>query len=214
MPRQKPLVLVALQLEAAKLREAAERAGAELMVIGPRARRLPDNLASDRPPGIIVAGIAGGLDPSLVCGDVIVDELSTFDTSHLALRVGTILTVEEVVSTCDQKRRAFESTSAHIVDMENAIVRQRCEDCGIPFVGIRAVSDTAFESLDAMLFDLVDEEGDPRIGAAINALVRRPTFMMDVLRARAGANAALDRLARVLPYLIKAMHPSASPYSG
>src|SRR5438874_11071406 len=131
MAQRKIVVLVALQFEAARLRQAVEGAGGELLVIGPRARRFPDRFATDRASGIIVAGIAGGLDPALACGEIIVDELSTFDTSSLALRVGTILTVEEVISTCDQKRRAYETTGAHIVDMENAIVRQRAEDASI-----------------------------------------------------------------------------------
>src|SRR5262245_51192413 len=176
-----------------------------MIFIGPRARTQPCYLSSNRPPVIIVAGIGGGLDPALLRGDIVVDELSTFDTTSFGLRRGRIETVEEVVSTQQQKRAVFRTTGALIVDMENAIVRERAERIGIPFIGIRAVSDTATESLDAMMFDLVDDEGDPRVSAAIMALMRRPTMMMDVLRARAGANTALERLTRTLPYMIKAM---------
>jgi len=197
--------MVALRFEADRLCDAVSSAGAEMVIIGPRARHIPSDLSSDAPPGAICCGIAGGLEPALNCGDIVLDELSTIDCCSLGLRMGKIFTAPEVVSTQQQKHAAFVESGAQIVDMENAIVRQKCEDCGVPFVGIRAVSDTATQSLDALLFDLVDEEGDPRISAAISALMRRPTFMMDVYRARAGANAALDRLARVLPHVINAM---------
>ena len=84
------LILTAIRMEAEaiarKFRVRAPRGSgpvdipsqlpAQLYVIGMGGIRMPD-LSGQPYAGLIMAGLAGGLDPSLVVGDVVVDAAST-----------------------------------------------------------------------------------------------------------------------------------------
>src|SRR5207249_1339343 len=67
----KLVIFCAVEFEAKALRN---RLDCDIRTIGIRATRLPAELASASV--IVMAGLAGALDPSLKVGDVVIDELS------------------------------------------------------------------------------------------------------------------------------------------
>jgi hypothetical protein len=204
MTQSRWLVVTPLSIEAKSLSSVAAAFDADIRVIGPQAASWPLEWPS-MPRAIILAGLGGGLDPALRCGDVIVDDRSGLPCG--TLRRGPIYTADHLVGTPAEKRALFDSTRTLVVDMENAIVRSRTNQLGLPFVGIRAVCDTANEFLDPKMSGLVDKNGEVRTGAVASALLCRPTLFPRMWRARASARVALRALKGAVTEVLKAANP-------
>lgn len=108
-----------------------------------------------RPAAVVSAGYAGGLDPALQVGEVVIPRSvrmegegveypvsSPIDGSECGRGVGPLLTIDRVAQTPSEKARLL-SLGADIVDMEAAAVAAAAERLSLPFFCIRAVSDAA-----------------------------------------------------------------------
>ena len=120
---------------------------------------------------LVSFGLAGGLDPSLAPGALLVPQLVmdegtwTTDpalntalggsTGHVLLGGGTVL------ATTSQKRAAFEA-GAHAVDLESGAVARVAARLGLPFAVLRAVCDAADRALPQAAMVALDARG--RIG--------------------------------------------------
>jgi 4-hydroxy-3-methylbut-2-en-1-yl diphosphate reductase len=157
------LVVTALRSEYAALRAALPDAVVERCGMGPArvARWLP-RLARLTPHAVAVAGVAGGLDPSLRAGDVVVaTEVRdgkgrtvlrgaaplVAELRRLGMRVtsGPIVSVDHIVNSVGERER-LAATGAIAVDMESAaVVRALGERPGqIPVAVVRVIVDTAY----------------------------------------------------------------------
>jgi adenosylhomocysteine nucleosidase len=151
---------------------------------------------------LISWGMAGGLDPVLgagsllLPGEVISAEGERFLTapqwrSCLARAVaaghtlseGALLTCAEPLVSPADKAAAFRATAAVAVDMESDAVAQVAARHGLPFLAVRAIVDTADDSLPQALTAAVVTAGTMRGQQMIGALLRSP-----------GETAALMRL--------------------
>lgn len=148
-----------LRVVALRLERWAVRAGAVLCGVGVRrsARTLRQLLQTRRPSAVVNLGIAGGLDPALTAGQIVlVDrwfdgpeasiELRTSLASRLDERgirwtAGAALTVERALFLPEHKASAYLETGAMICEMEGRPLAQVCRDEGIPFAAVRVVSD-------------------------------------------------------------------------
>jgi adenosylhomocysteine nucleosidase len=160
----------------------------ELTVIGIRAVRLPKRVEAT---AIIMAGFAGALDPALEIGDIIHDEPA-----------GIIHTSRSIIATTAEKSSLFLSTGARAVDMENEIVRDFARQMGVPFFGIRAISDRANEALDPRVLELVDEVGTPIAGAIALGLLKSPFLVGTLNRLRINTSIAGRALAAAVKNLL------------
>ena len=89
---------------------------------------------------------------------------------------GPILTADRVVRLPDDKRSLFERYGALAVDMETFAVAEVCARCQTPFASIRAINDTADESLPRDVEYLLNQKtGAARLGAAIGSMLNRPS---------------------------------------
>jgi adenosylhomocysteine nucleosidase len=135
--------------------------------IGPAAAEsaIREVIQSEKPCKVIGGGFAGGLDPALRVGDTLVSESAA-----------VIFSREIPLETPEQKAAAFRETGARLVDMETAVIAAACAAEGIPFVAIRAVSDSADEPLPVPFqfwFDVKRQR--PRPFALVGFLLRRPS---------------------------------------
>jgi adenosylhomocysteine nucleosidase len=160
-------------------------------------------------------GIAGGLDPSLEPGTVVVPEV-VIDASgsrpqadvgwrnRLLSRIdrevptssGLILHAEEVVRSPADKRELRDRWDAAAVDMESAGVARVAEDAGIPWLVVRAVADAADHELPRPVTKVSDDRGRLRI-AAILGLILRPGLWPALIalgRAKATAGRSMRRV--------------------
>ena len=197
---------------------------------GPGAKRTAralDTLLGEAPGGagvscVISAGFAGGLREGFAVGDTILaNEIldvnggrwrSTWPVDlasrgDVALRRSRLLTAPGIIATPAEKRRLGHEHDAVAVDMESAIVAQRCADRAIPFGALRAISDPVEMELSC---DLVSLFGDarPSISRVAGALCDRPALVKEMWRLARNTRVAAKALAATLNALLAA--PSSS----
>jgi adenosylhomocysteine nucleosidase len=125
--------------------------------------------------GIISFGLAGGLDPSLPAGTVVVAEAVAANgrvwpaDPDLSRRLGGItghlcLGLDRVVVSADEKRHLNRETGAALVDMESGAVAAVASQSGVPFAVLRAICDPADRALPPAA--LVALDGAGRLAAA------------------------------------------------
>ena len=154
---------------------------------------------------VIVAGLAGGLDPQLKVGDVVLDASDNIPLPNLAMR-GHIHTSVDVVASVADKSALFGQTHALAVDMEQAIVAAWAHGQNCQVIGLRAISDSAFDAIDPILLRLVDELGRPQPSVIAKALIHRPTRIVDLLRLARRSNLALANLSTAVVDLVRQLH--------
>jgi adenosylhomocysteine nucleosidase len=172
-------------------------------------------IAGHRPSRIISAGLAGGLSAELKRNDILVaDRLLRSDGDSIAVelppalatmchrpgvRCGTLLSADRVVRFPSQRRELLQRHGAMAVDMETFAVAEVCRRHGIPFSSIRAINDTADETLPNDVEHLLAQKTTPaRLGAAMGAILRRPASAKDMYRLRENALVASLRLAEFI----------------
>ena len=220
MDSRKLLILTAVQIEARAVYEAlslhpagprvwrsepAQRPAVELQVVGVRAVQLPDGVNRQNTRLLIMAGVAGALDPSLKVGDIIVDDFpaGAEGSRPARLRQGTIHTSQTIVGTPAQKAELWAQTHALAADMENARVREWAAALGIPFVAVRAISDAAHEALDPAVLGFIDPFGNVKPAAMAATLLRKPGMIPDLLRLGASAKLARQALGRAIAEIVR-----------
>lgn len=164
----------------------------EMRVTGVGAIRLPE-IAGDPPAAIIMAGLAGALDPELKIGDVIIDEASTWHAKTLPFPKRKIHTAQTLVASVGDKSSLFVKTGAAAVEMENAAVRKLAANWGTAYLGIRSISDKADQPLDPAVLKCINPFGGAKIEIVYRTL-RRPALMAEFYRLFRDSNAALKTL--------------------
>jgi adenosylhomocysteine nucleosidase len=135
------------------------------------ARRLIDAGAM----GIVSFGLAGGLDPTLPAGTLVVAKAVAADgrvwPADLALsaRLGgttghLCLGLDRVVVSPGEKRQLNRETGASLVDMESGAVAAVAAEAGLPFAVLRAICDPADRELPPAALVALDSAG--RLAAA------------------------------------------------
>ena len=142
----------------AALRARGGRFGAEEirvvhLGIGPAAageamRRL---LAEVKPRMLVCAGFAGGLEPRLRVGDLVLGENFTSPEMLACVpggaAVGALVTRSAPIETIEAKAALARESGALAVDMETAVVAEACRVAGVPLLAVRAISDAADTAL-------------------------------------------------------------------
>ena len=175
---------------------------------------------------LLSIGFAGGLAESIDCGHVVLcssfrreqeSGAPVYDAdayllsqaqkafgSEPALRTGCCLTVTRPVAGLDLRRRAARTFGADVADMESYWLARLAARHNIPFLGVRAITDTG--DLELSPFDrCVEPDGRIAIAALLGALLRRPWHAsrgVSIMRRMTRAQEALACFAaRLLPSL-------------
>ena len=112
---------------------------------------------------------------------------------------GTLAEADSVLKDADDKLRLRNLSGALIADMESAAIAEVCHGASIPFLVVRAVSDTSTTRVPDCALAAVDENGDVSVARCLGKLVFSPGDMLALLRLGRGfgrACAALSDLAR------------------
>jgi adenosylhomocysteine nucleosidase len=195
------VVLFALEREAAPFRRVVRGTShVRIQVSGigrVRARKAAEQLVRQRPRPrlVIAAGFCGALVPGLQVGDVVTSP--------------RIVTVDHLVSDPVEKRRLGEEHDADAVDMESAAVGDVCANAGVPFLAVRAVSDTVDTALSPALVRLLSGGQVSPLKAAA-ALARQPSLLGEFRRLARDTKRAAEKLADALVKLIEP-HNSERP---
>jgi adenosylhomocysteine nucleosidase len=177
-----------------------------------RARRATHALLdAHSPKWILSCGFAGSLVPSIRVGDVVVadsivndqGQILTIDVGFPAdpnqgIHIGRLLTQDAITRLVSEKQLLASRHSAIAVDMESLAVAQVCRERGTRFLGIRVISDDLSSDLPIEVLSLVGPTGTTRLGAAMAAMISRPSSISEMWRLRNSAKIAAKRLATFL----------------
>lgn len=206
MPPGSLLIFTAVHAEASAIAKAVRTHGrlgtVDIRVIGIRGAHLPSDGPTPEIRGIILAGFAGALDPTLRIGDVVVDGLSLQGSGEATFRAGRIHTSSDIVATPTEKTALFQQNGAIAVDMEGETVRRFADSLGVLFIHVRAISDTAADALDPAILNFVDDFGRVRPLALFRGLLRRPRLIPKLVRLGVNSRLAGIRLGKVVAELI------------
>ncbi len=155
---------------------------------------------------VILAGLAGALDPDWDEGDLSSfhaeawPEFAVWARSKPAVRVGKWHTAHEIIETGLAKLELGRKTGCGLVEMEWDYVAEACRKRNAPLVGLRAVSDHADKLLPADLFllgcDAVTGKSTPvKIGFH---LALRPWRLRELLPAVSGCIHAREVMSKAL----------------
>ncbi len=204
-------------------RRIVERLGGDVLcgVSGAQATRAEpcaQDLIARGAQALVSFGVAGGLDPTLRAGDVVVSaavttgaETRTGD-ARWADRVraragiagphdGAVLHAPAVVSTRQEKVEAAARTGAVAVDMESAGVAQAATAANLPFVVVRAIADTATHRLPPYAATAIDADGRSRIGPILRGLAADPASIAALVSLAAASRRAFMALRRIAPQI-------------
>jgi adenosylhomocysteine nucleosidase len=166
---------------------------------------------------VIVVGIAGAIDNEAPIGTLVLPQLviSAADGSvhrptplSIGNAHGKLWTTDELL--LDPASHAdLRADGVVALDMETAAVAQVCEQRGVPWSVVRAVSDRAGDGIvDAEIAGLTHPDGRPHLPAVARYLVRHPGALPRLVRLAREATVATERAADAAIQSIKLLTDS------
>ena len=174
------------------------------------ARRLADAGAR----GLLSFGFAGGLDPTLSAGSVVLPteivsgDGARFPTTmvwreRLSVAIakqrpaaGALLSSAAPIDSVAGKAAAFRDTGAVAVDMESLSIAQVAETRGLSFIAVRVVVDTAADALPRAVL-AANRAGHLSVGRLLGGLALAPLDLVALIRLAQRYRAATRSLAAV-----------------
>lgn len=206
------LIVTGLHQEA----RIAQGRGMTVVCSGSSPRQLRDHMAgfsASSVRGIISFGVAGGLDPALRSGDVVIaTEVVTSATRYQALTpaadnltalrtargprivTATLAGSEDVVLGQAGKARLRATTGAAAVDMESHIAAAYAEENDLPFAAVRVISDPASRELPRLAMDALKPDGQVDVWKVLRGIARNPIAIPALVSAGRDFNRALRSL--------------------
>jgi adenosylhomocysteine nucleosidase len=168
---------------------------------------------------VVSFGIAGGLDPALAPGTIVVARAVVSESaagpepfpaseplvagfrarlSALGARVvvADLAGVEAAVMTPAAKAALRARTGAAAVDMESQVAAAYAAAHGLPFAALRVVCDPAGRALPAFAASALKPNGDPDVPAVLLALLRREAKLGELVRLARDSGEAFRGLSR------------------
>jgi len=177
-----------------------------------RARALAQRMLDEGAEGLLSFGIAGGLDPRLTPGNLVIGsavaaggrrlEADAAWCRRLAAALpgacsGIIAGSDEVVASAAAKAELAARCGAVAVDMESGAVAEACARAGKPFAVLRAIADPAGRGIPALAMRGLGPDGETRPLAVAAGLLRHPGDLPALIRLGRDSQAALAALAAV-----------------
>ena len=182
--------------------------------------------------GVIQIGFAGGLSQSLLSGDIVVatavegegaapiapdlpERATKTFSGDILCHTGTFVTNDKILATAADKQaiadRRPEGDIA-CVDMESAPAAGICAERGIPYLGLRAITDTLEEDLPIDLNECRGRDGNIDTMRVMWAAVHHPTTISGLMDLRRRALECAQTLATCVRAIVTA-YPSPETLS-
>ncbi len=167
------------------------------------------------PCAVISFGIAGGIDPTCLPGDVVIAaglhwegrrfacdaaiaraQMGALDGSGLRIRRADLVGVEAAVTEPSDKAALHAATGAAAVDMESQVAAAYAAELGLPFAALRVVCDPADRALPRFAAQALKPNGEPDVPAVLAALLRREARIGQLVGLARDSGAAFRSLGR------------------
>lgn len=188
-----------------------------------RARSAAEALVDIGANALLSFGVAGGCNPDLPSGTVIlatgIRDISSGGGGDIlytnrgwqrrikSLLLGNVLledallaSVSTPITDSTSKRQLFHDLGVAAADMESAAAARVAIDAGIPFMALRVIVDTADTTLPAAALAGMSPDGTVRTGPIVQAILRRPQDipgLVGIAMADSKARKSLKRSAAV-----------------
>lgn len=222
-PQQLPIgIVAALPGEMKVLRRAKAWWGAAtpevlLSGMGPQAAAAAaEALANQGVAGLVSFGCAGAISPELECGALVLPDAidhataGRYPTDHDWLSAlartlsgsmpyvsGLLVSVDRMLASAADKRKAYAATGALAVDMESAAVGSVAGRHRLPFIAVRVVLDDARQIIPSAVTAAIDDRGQVAFSRLAMAFLSRPAEVFDLLGLARSARAADRTLSAV-----------------
>lgn len=178
-------------------------------------------LAIHKPDLIISAGFGGAVLPGLSVGNVVAArqllhsstdgfeeiEVGIYGRNSIAgtlgLSIGTFISCDVILDKKTLGTQLPGGTANPVVEMESAAVARVAGTQGIPFLGIRAISDAWDEELDFSINEFCDEQMKIRIPKVLATIARRPRIIPQLIRLARTSSVAGKSLAAAMERLFQ-----------
>jgi adenosylhomocysteine nucleosidase len=176
------------------------------------AQKAAERLAEQGAGALLSWGLAGGLDPALVAGNLLLPcavlsprgarllvtpdwhaRLAAALTPALRFNTGDLLTNPVAIDSSAAKAAAFRATNAVAVDMESFAIAEEAATRRLPFATVRVIVDTAGDSLPPAV-TATSRAGRVDIARLLWELLRAPADLGALLRLAARYRAAMRSL--------------------
>ncbi|MDE2179349.1 MAG: hypothetical protein KGJ40_00660 [candidate division NC10 bacterium] len=130
--------------------------------------------------------------------DAAMTVIRRWDSRHY---LGSILTVDHIVLTAEEKRRLAAESGAMALDMESAAVALAASACSVPFLAVRGVLDPVHEDLAIGFDQFLNTEGEPHLPRLMQYLITHPFTLPRLVGLGLRTKAVCARLGRLLQEL-------------
>ncbi len=192
------------------------------------ASRATRALITETAPSLVIsAGFCGALRPEQKVADLVVSrqlcaadeqglhqiplaggELSAarlsaeLQSKGLRTWQGTFVTTSRIVTKAAMAAELPEQLPVPVLEMESAAVAQVTAAAGVPFLGLRSISDTADEELDFTLDELTDKQFQISIPRVLLTCLKKPRIIPQLARLAANSGKAGKALGAALQQLL------------
>ena len=113
---------------------------------------------------------------------------------NLAIREGSILTLENWMEKKDIKKILPDEFSFPVCDMETFFLAKWAEEKGLPFLAMRSVTDLIDEEIPQEFLSVTDEHGGYRFSRALKLILGKPRLIKDIVKIGRNSRIASDNL--------------------
>ena len=161
---------------------------------------------------LMTFGMAGGLDPTLAAGSVLLpaevialdgtrfatarawrERLSATLSARCGVMGGVLLTSDRSIDSSEAKGAAFRDTGAVAVDMESVFVARIAAHHQVPFICVRVIVDTAADALPRAVV-AASRAGGVEIWRLLGGLISAPGDMAGLMRLARRYRSAMQAL--------------------
>ncbi len=182
-----------------------------------KARWLARELVKKGAKRLMSFGIAGGLEPGLPIGSMIIGtHVASIDATQACdaawidsltqklpeAHCGGVWGSEFLIPTAKDKRALYEKTRCLIVDMESQCVAQIASEAHIPFSVVRVGCDTSEMNVPPVVMAAISEDGSINVPKALWSILRYPRQIPALFHVGKGTGKALKILGNSVPALI------------
>ena len=161
--------------------------------------------------GIVSFGIAGGLDPKLTSGSVLLPKAvvtadgaffqtdgtwrsSVANNWPIVREQSRHLGVNKPIKSTDEKMQLFQATGAHALDMESHVIAAYAQKRGIPFLVLRSIADSAKDTVPEIALAGMNKNGRATPLSLLRKLIQYPSSLPQVAKLAYTSNTAIRAL--------------------